>query len=43
MYIDFRTEQDPEMGQELVRALESFQDPDPKLATLQTAMAMQEQ
>jgi hypothetical protein len=42
-YIDFRTQQDPEMAQAVVNALESFRDPDPKLADLESAQDMQKQ
>jgi hypothetical protein len=42
-YLDWRAEQDREMGQELVTAFESYRDPEPTYARLATAAAMQEQ
>lgn len=42
-YMDFRAEQDPEMGHAIVNALESFRDPDPTLATLDAARDIQQQ
>lgn len=41
-YLDFRAKEDPEMGNALVAAFESFQDPDPTMAKLQVAVDMQE-
>jgi hypothetical protein len=43
IYIDFRVRQDPEMGNAVVTAFESFRDPNPELATLEAAQDMQEE
>lgn len=41
-YIEFRAQQDPEMAHLLVDAFESFRDPQPEVAKLQSLEGMQE-